>query len=138
MFDLSRFYDFFYSAGRSAKTYFGDFFGFWHVRIYSAVLVLLNLCLWFSAIFIKNHVSQDLIVLHYNVNFGVDLIGNVNQIFVVPILGLIIIVLNSLLAAFFLKHEHFKFVAHLLLAACFLANLFLLVALATVYLINFR
>ena len=109
---------------------------FIYVRIYLAVLISVNFLNWMVAIFINRNVSQELVFLHYNVNFGVDLIGNAARVYVIPLLGVIIILINFILLIFI--HKHSKFIVHLLLSAALIANLFLLSAIASVYLINFR
>ncbi|MFH0923344.1 MAG: hypothetical protein V1825_01285 [Candidatus Falkowbacteria bacterium] len=113
-----------------------DLLGFMYVRVYLIVLVIVNLLNWAAALFINKNVSQKLVFLHYNVNFGVDLIGDVSRVYVIPLLGLVIIVVNFILLTFI--HKHSKFIVHLLLGAALMANLFLLAAIASVYLINFR
>ena len=42
----------------------------------------------------------ELIPLHYNIYFGIDSFGTWYQIFLMPLLGLVIIVLNFFLAIF--------------------------------------
>ena len=113
-----------------------DLLGFIYVRIYLAILICVNFLNWMVAIFINKNVSQELVFLHYNVDFGVDLIGNAPRVYIIPLLGFIIILVNFVLLIFIYKHS--KFIAHLLLSAALMANLFLLAAIASVYLINLR
>jgi len=113
-----------------------DLLDFFCVRLYLIILLGLNLLNWLAAVTISSNVSQNLVVLHYNVNFGVDLIGSVRRIYTIPLLGLIIILINFILLV--LVYRQSKFIIHLLLAPAILANLFLLIAIASVYLINFR
>lgn len=117
-----------------------NFLSFFYARVYLAVLLGLNLLNWFAAYAINKNVSQNLIVLHYNVDFGVNLIGGAKKIYLIPLLGLIIILINFILLAVIHRqgHRQSKFVAHLLLSGAILANLFLLAGLASLYLINFR
>ena len=113
-------------------------FSFFYFRIYLILVLGLNLLIWLLSYYVNMQVSQDLVILHYNVDFGVDLIGNVKEIFIIPALGFIIILVNVFLLFNFSKHRHFKFLNHLLFTASILVNLFLLLALASIYLINFR
>lgn len=108
------------------------------IRIYILVLFSLNFLIWLAAYNIYTAVSQDLVVLHYNVDFGVNLIGSVKQIFIIPTLGLIIILVNLIVSIIFIRRENFKFVSHVLLSAAVLAHLFLFASLGSIYLINFR
>ena len=70
---------------------------FIYVRVYLVILAFLNLLNWIVVFIINKNVNQDLIFLHYNVTFGVDLIGNANKVFIMPFLGLIIILINLIL-----------------------------------------
>jgi len=49
---------------------------------------------------------------------------------------LLILIINLFLLLYFYKNN--KFISHLLLTSVFLVNVFLLMALASIYLINFR
>ncbi len=110
-------------------------FGFLYIRVYLIIIISLILLNWLFAYTININVSQDLVVLHYNVDFGVNLIGNVKQLYVVPLMGLVVFIINFILSAFLNKQD--KFFSHLLLGAAVLVNLFLLAAIASVYLVNF-
>ena len=113
-------------------------FSFFHIRIYVMIIFALNFSIWLAAYFVNTNAVQNLIVLHYNVNFGVDLIGGAEKLFIIPVLGLVIIFINLFLVFVFSKDKNFKFIAHLLLASCVIVDLFLLIALLLVFLINFR
>ena len=113
-----------------------DLLSFFYVRIYLIAILILNLLNWLTAFIINKNVSQDLIFLHYNVTFGVNLIGSVKKVYVIPFLGFVIILINFVLLIFI--HKQGKFITHLLLSTALLANLFLLAAVVSVYLINFR
>jgi len=120
------------------KKNIADIFGFFHIRIYLAILFILNLFSWGITCLFFTKVSQNLIVLHYNVDFGVDLIGEVKNIFIIPALGLFVIIFNLIISYVFLENKYFRFITHLLLAGATLVNLLLLLALGPIYLINFR
>jgi len=59
--------------------------------------LFLNLAVWFFLIFMVSP-SVSWIPLHYNVNFGIDFLGPWIYIFIYPMIGFIIIILNSALA----------------------------------------
>ncbi len=103
--------------------------------MYLIIIVGLILLNWLFVYVINIKVSQDLVVLHYNVDFGVNLIGSVKRVYIIPLTGLIVFVINFVLASFANKQD--KFFTHLLLGAATLVNLFLLMAVSSVYLINF-
>jgi hypothetical protein len=113
-------------------------FDFFHIRILIIILVGLNLLIWFLALFVNYNVSQSLIVLHYNIDFGVDLIGEAKRLYIIPLLGLVIILINKILLMTLFKNEHFKFISYLLLLSALFVNFILLIALSIIYLINFR
>ena len=136
--DLSKFYDNFYLLRQKFFGAISYLFGYFFIRLYFIVLLGLNLLIWLIVYFINVSVSQDLVVLHYNIDFGVDLIGSVERIYIIPLLGLIIILVNAVLIFIFSRSKDFKFFSHLLLAASLAVNLFLLIALGSIYLINFR
>jgi hypothetical protein len=109
---------------------------FTFVRFYLLFLFSLNLINWFLAYYVNNNVSQNLVVLHYNVNLGVNLIGNVRDIYIIPTLGLAFIVINFLLLLNVYRRS--RFLIHLLLGFSLLINLSLIASTVSIYLINFR
>ena len=136
--DLSKFYENFYLLRQKFFGALSYLSGYFFIRLYFIVLLGLNLLIWLAAYFINASVSQDLVVLHYNIDFGVDLIGSVKRVYIIPLLGLIIILINAILIFIFSRHKDFKFFSHLLLTASLAVNLFLLIALGSIYLVNFR
>ncbi len=110
--------------------------GFMFVRIYLIFLFSLNIINWLLAFYVNNNVSQNLVVLHYNVNLGVNLIGDVKDIYIIPTLGLAFIVINFLLLLNIFRKN--KFLIHLLLGFSLLINLFLIAGTVAIYLVNFR
>ena len=110
--------------------------GFKFVRIYLSFLFASNIINWLIAYYVNNNVSQRLVVLHYNVNLGVNLIGDVANIYIIPTLGLTFIVLNFLLLLNIFRKN--KFLIHLLLGFSLLVNLFLIASTVAIYLVNFR
>ena len=82
--------------------------------------------------------KSDRIALHYNVDFGIDYYGSVNKLFILPLLGLVIFVVNVVLFSIVRNQKDRKFIGHILCAVAVLANLILLVGIASVYLINIR
>ncbi|MDD5032455.1 MAG: hypothetical protein PHR36_05485 [Patescibacteria group bacterium] len=138
MADLSRFQENFYSLRQKFFGTFSYLSGFFFIRLYFIVLLGINLLIWLAAYFINVSVSQDLVVLHYNIDFGVDLIGSVKRVYIIPLLGLIIVLVNAVLTFIFSRRQDFKFFSQLLLAASLVVNIFLLIALGSVYLVNFR
>ncbi len=54
-----------------------------------ALNLVANLINWVVIAIFINHIDRD-IILHYNVYFGVDNMGNWKQSFILPIIGIII------------------------------------------------
>ena len=106
------------------------------VRVYLSLLAALNILNWLLAYYVNKNVSQNLVVLHYNVDLGVNLIGQARDIYIIPTLGLSFMVINFLLLLN-IYHKN-KFVVHLLLGFSSLVNLFLIAGTMAIYLINFR
>lgn len=95
--------------------------------------LLLNIALFlFFYFFIKQ--SNIPIVLHYNVDWGVDYFGEVKSIFVLPIVGTIIFLLNGILALKLWGKN--RILSYFLTAATFLAQVFLIISGLALYLIN--
>lgn len=107
-----------------------------YIRIYLFAILLLNAVDWLAVYFINKNISQNLVVLHYNVNLGVNLIGDATKIYIIPLLGLIFILLNFILL--FNIYRQGKFVVHLLMSSAILSNFYLLFSTASIYLINFK
>jgi len=106
------------------------------VRLYLIFLFGLNIINWFLADYVNRNVSQNLVVLHYNVNLGVNLIGNVRDIYIIPTLGMAFIVINFLLLLNIYRRG--RFLIHLMLGFSLLINLSLIASTISIYLINFR
>ncbi len=111
-----------------------------YIRIYLIALICINSLIWLLSYIINiQHINHELIILHYNINFGVNLIGNAKKIYIAPILGLIISVNNLfVLLGIYKFGQDKKFFGHLLLASTVISNLLLLMAIISLYLINSR
>jgi len=76
------------------------------------------------------------IVLHYNVYFGVDVIGAWWQLYFLPAIGLIILIINTVLGYLFYQKQE-RIIAHLLMLATFIAQISMTVAVASLLIINY-
>jgi hypothetical protein len=108
------------------------------VKIYIAVLLVLNAFIWYLAYFIYKEVDTELIALHYNVDFGIDYYGSSDKIFYLPFIGLLISLINFSVYASSFRHKDKKFIAHVLLATAIISNILILLSTISVYIINFR
>lgn len=123
------------SREKLAQVVFG-LVGFMFVRIYLLFLFALNIINWLLAFYVNDNVSQNLVVLHYNVNLGVNLIGEAKDIYIIPTLGLAFIAINFILLLNIFRKN--KFLIHLLLGFSLLVNLFLIAGTLAIYSVNFR
>jgi len=107
-----------------------------YLRNYLVIVLSLNILNWLFVYLLNRNLSQNLVILHYNVNLGVNLIGNASKIYIIPLLGLIFILINFFLLVNIYRQN--KFIIHILMSTAILSNILLLTATATIYLINFR
>lgn len=109
-----------------------------YFKIYLAGILSANLLTWILAIIIRQQSTENTLILHYNVDFGIDYIAEVWHIFLLPLSGLIINLVNLILVSVLYKYRQEKLIFHLLFAGALIANLTILTALGALYLINFR
>lgn len=97
--------------------------------------LIVNLANWgFIAFFIRP--VDFLIILHYNVYFGVDVIGSWWQMYLMPSIGLLLLVVNASLGFLFYQRRE-RIVAHLLMLATFIVQVGLSIGVASLLLINY-
>ncbi len=98
--------------------------------------LILNILLWMASMFINFRVRDDVIALHHNIYFGITLIGDPEKVYFIPFLGLIIIAVNLIFANIIKKEE--KFFVYIFSASSLVVNLFLLLGIISIFLVNFR
>lgn len=76
------------------------------------------------------------IILHYNVYFGVDMVGNYKSVFLIPLIGLALFLVNFLLSLYFYRSKE-RIASYLLLMAALMIQLSLLVAALSIIIINY-
>jgi hypothetical protein len=136
MLDLNKCLNYFYIERRELFGFFSNFFSFFYIRINLILIIGLILLDWLVAYIMNIRLKGGLTVLHYNVDFGVDLIGEPEKIYILPLLGLVLAVINTVLLGMVYKND--RFTASILLAATIFINIFLFIALAFIYLFNFN
>ena len=134
----SNFYARFYASIDKIKASLGAIFRYKPSLIYFALIVLWQLISWFQAWLIRHNLTGDVLVLHYNVDFGIDRVGDPSSIYYYPLLSLGVFLLNFIILALLHKDKNFKILVHFLLSAAALFCLFISIDLLAVYLINFR
>jgi hypothetical protein len=113
------------------KDYFKSAIALWLIILSLAV----NLVDWvILGIFIKP--ADFPIILHYNVYFGVDMMGNYKLVFFLPFIGLILFLVNFFLSLYFYHHKE-RIASYLLLMAAFMIQLSLFVSILSVIIINY-
>ena len=122
------------------KLRLGGFFAqeYFHSSLLQWVFIAslaLNLGNWlFIAFFIRP--VDFLIILHYNVYFGVDVIGSWWQMYFVPFIGLLILLVNAVLGFLFYQRKE-RIAAHLLMLATFIVQIGISIAVASLLLMNY-
>ncbi|PIP27362.1 MAG: hypothetical protein COX30_02270 [Candidatus Moranbacteria bacterium CG23_combo_of_CG06-09_8_20_14_all_39_10] len=76
------------------------------------------------------------IILHYNVYFGVDQIGSYRQVYLLPMIGLILFIINLVLSMFFYGQKK-RIASYILLMATLMIQFSLIVASMSQILINY-
>ena len=107
-------------------------------RLYLLLILIWQIISWFQARFIFKNLNSDLLVLHYNIDYGTDLVGASSNIFYYPLIGLAALVINLIICLVFYKNKDFKLFVNLLLGGLALFSILLNLALLSIYLINIR
>lgn len=113
---------------------------FWNYipnRWYFFSLIALQSLMWFFAYRIFTLTGSELFVSHYNVNFGIDAVGEAKRVFSIPFFTLIISIFNLIILLSFRKKDNFHFLTHATGLSSILLNFFAGLALMSLYLINF-
>jgi hypothetical protein len=97
--------------------------------------LVLNIVNWGLIAFFIRPVDFP-IILHYNVYFGVDVIGPWWQVYFLPFIGLIILGINTVLGYLFYQKKE-RIVAHLLMLATFIAQIGITIAVASLLIMNY-
>jgi hypothetical protein len=96
--------------------------------------IFINLVAWtLLAIFIRP--SADPIWLHYNVYFGVDIIGSWWQAYILPVMGLFFFFVNFVLGYYFFNTKE-RIATHILFLASLLVQVSIIVAVVPIIIIN--
>lgn len=124
----------------SLKSLILGFFRPIEAKLFYLFFLLLNIASWLFAYFIFSNLTQDRLILHYNVDIGIDLIGDRYDVFIIPLIGLLMIVFNKIFLLFFFKKRplDFKFVFYFSSFFLSITEIFLFLSLWVVYLINFK
>lgn len=122
------------------KSFFGGwiFFEFFKNLIVRWLLVgtiLLNIANWVLMVIFIRPVDFK-IILHYNVYFGVDLIGDWWQPYILPSMGTVFLLVNLAMAQRFYRQKE-RIAAHILLLASLMIQAGLIIASSAIVMINY-
>jgi len=85
--------------------------------------LLVNIVIWILLILKIDNQAQT-VFLHYTIYFGVDLIGSWIKIYIIPLIGLLIILINFLFGVY--VQNKFKELNYFIVGSSLALNLFLL------------
>ncbi len=109
-----------------------------YLKLYLMFTILVNILLFAMAMWLHKRLSGELMVLHYNVDFGIDLVGKSLEIFLLPVFGAIVLIINFIFTIKTYNRKNFVFLSHLLPLSALTVNLLLILGFLSIYLINFR
>ena len=99
------------------------------------IAVGINVANWISLVIFVKPVDLP-IILHYNVYFGVDMMGSWKQVYFLPSLGLLLFLINFLFSVYFYKQKE-RIASYILLIAALMIQISVLIAAISVIIINY-
>lgn len=133
---LSKLLNYFYLFGQNWRITWSDI---WHDsghRWLTIIDIILLVISWILAFWLAAVGRGSLLILHYNINFGIDLIGSANSIYWLPFGATVAVVVNSLLLQ--INYPAAKQLRLTSLAGSLAVLILINLALASLLLINFR
>lgn len=116
--------------------FFHNWFFVPYLRNYTLAVAFFSALNWLLAWSVFRQSQGQQLILHYNIKFGADRIGDPLYLFYLPLIGLGVFFANLIIASI-LKSEK-NFLGHLLLYSSLIFNQLILAGLWSIYLINFR
>ncbi|MFH1412627.1 MAG: hypothetical protein ABIG10_01185 [bacterium] len=117
------------------KNRLSDYFSLFYIKVYVIFLLASNLIIWLLTWLIASNIKQETIILHYNIIFGIDYIGSPVNIYWIPAIGSIWLLINLIISFVVMRRD--KLLVHLLLSNALVGHVFLGLAIYSIYLINF-
>lgn len=134
---FSKFLDFFYFKKDDVKNFLSELFSATYVRFFLVFIVGINIIIWFIARKAVLLAGSDNIALHYNVEKGIDLYGEASNLYILPFFGLFIFILNFSIFSIINNKKDRVFIAYTLLGSSFFVNIILVIAIISLYMVNF-
>lgn len=106
----------------------------WYIQIIIFLSFIANVAIWIL-IYRRIEPSRDLIALHYNIYFGISLLGEWYRVLVIPAFGVFVGFVNFALSFFVYPKD--RVLAYIVMTSTFLVQLMLLfsVHLLTTYIL---
>ncbi len=104
------------------------------INLIASLLILLSLFFLFIYKIGLSHTAEKQFLLHYNIYYGIDWIGEWYKVFIYPLIGFIILIINFSLSIFFFEKE--KFLSYLLISAITFSEIIIFIAGLAVIWIN--
>lgn len=134
---LIKIYERFLAGLDQVKLWFKNLFFHLFTKVYFSIIFSINVFLFLAAYLMSRRLDHDFAILHYNTDFGIDLIGPKTYLFFLPAASLLFTLINQAVLIKLCSRPDFKFWAYFLLSFLLLFNIFLLLILFTIYTINF-
>lgn len=126
-----------YAVRSNLPSVFKQIFSLWYAKLYGVLLVLINILNWAAVFYIDKKITDEEIALHYNVDFGIDYYGDISNLYIIPLLGMIFILFNIIMLGLLVQQKDKPFLLHLLLGTALVSNLILLMSIVALFLVNF-
>lgn len=134
---FSRFLDFFYLKKDDIKNSLSALFSATYIRFFLITNTIINIIIWIIARRVTSLSDDDNLTLHYNVEKGIDLYGSADKLYILPALGLFVFVFNFLIFCFLNNKKDRIFISYILLGSAFFVNIILIIAIISLYMVNF-
>ncbi len=95
--------------------------------------LLINVATWIWLL-VRIGPQEENIFLHYNILFGVDLIGTWTKVFYLPLIGLFILLVNAIIGWLLFRTD--KFITQMFNAISLLCQIFILIASSLIIFLN--
>lgn len=110
-------------------------FGNWLIWLFFGLAVAANALVWALVYFLIGR-STGLVALHYQVDFGVNLLGQSRALYAMPALGLLAITVNVVVASGLVRVKDGRFLGLVLLVGALIVNIYLIAAAGSLSFIN--
>lgn len=117
---------------------FRSVFSWRHSWVFFLLNLFLVISLFLGSLEIFTNFQEEILVLHYNIDFGVDWIGAKSLVFNFALVGAVIFILDFLILLLISKRKDYKFFSFFIWGGLTVCEGFLAAAIFSIYLVNFR